>query len=63
MWLAALVRTYRCYVAELVPADCEEFERVDEDSCAGYVPEGEYDDGVYDDLGAGLVGRRAGIAR
>ena len=37
-------------MAELMPADGKELERVDEDAHAGYVPEREYYDGVYSDL-------------
>lgn len=37
-------------MAELMPSDGEELERVDEHACAGDVPEGKDDDGVYNDL-------------
>lgn len=46
---------YGCYVAELVPSDGKELERVDDDACAGDVPQGEDDDGVDDDLGTGGI--------
>lgn len=39
-------------MAHFMPADCEELERVDDDSGAGDVPEGEDDDYVYDNLWA-----------
>lgn len=47
------MRTYGCYMAELVPADGKELQRVDEHSCTGYVPDGKYYDGVDDDLCSG----------
>lgn len=42
--------THDCDVAELVPADGHELERVDERARAGDIPDGEDDDGVDGDL-------------
>ena len=38
------------YMAQLMPADCEEFEGVYEDSCAWNMPYSKYDNGVNNNL-------------
>jgi hypothetical protein len=41
---------YKYGMAELVPADGEELERVDDHPCAGDVPKPEKHDGIHDYL-------------
>jgi hypothetical protein len=42
--------THAYGMGKLMPTDGEELERVDDEPHAGYVPESEKDDGIYDYL-------------